>query len=67
MKTMRNSKTILLVVVALVAALAVLPAAAQAKNHSSIKYPELPEFKVTKPEIYTLPNGLKAGFRQGGV
>ena len=36
-----------------------LPAAAQAKNHSSIKYPELPEFKVNKPEVYTLPNGLK--------
>jgi predicted Zn-dependent peptidase len=59
MKTMRNSKTILLVAIALVAALAALPAAAQAKSYKSIKYPELPEFKVNKPEVYTMPNGLK--------
>ena len=56
---MRNSKTILLVAVALVAALAAIPAAAQAKNYKSIKYPDLPDFKVVKPEIYTMPNGLK--------
>ena len=56
---MRNSKTILLVAVALVAALAAMPAAAQAKSYKSIKYPDLPEFKVSKPEIYSLPNGLK--------
>jgi predicted Zn-dependent peptidase len=45
-------------ITALVALLA-LPAPAQVKNYQDIKYPKLPEFKIPKPEVFTLPNGLQ--------
>lgn len=40
-------------------ALLALPAAAQVKDHRDIEFPELPEFKIARPEVHTLDNGLK--------
>jgi len=43
---------------AFVAALLALPAAAQVKNYSKIKYPPLQEFVIPKPSVFTLGNGM---------
>ena len=37
----------------------VLPAFAQVKDWKDIRYPALPEFKIPKPETFTLKNGLR--------
>ena len=47
-----------LIAAALLAVLAT-PLAGQVKDHRDIKYPELPEQSVPRPEIHTLDNGLK--------
>ena len=38
---------------------AALPVMGQVKDHRNIKYPDLPELKPEKPQIFTLNNGLK--------
>jgi len=43
----------------LIVAAAVLPAAAQARAWSDIKYPALPDFPIPKPQVVDLPNGMK--------
>ena len=43
----------------LAVALLALPAAAQVKDHKAIKYPDLPDFKIPRPEVYDLDNGMK--------
>lgn len=43
----------------LLAVAAAGPAAAQVKRHTDIKYPKLKDFKIRKPEIYTMGNGMK--------
>ncbi|MCU0225423.1 MAG: insulinase family protein [Acidobacteria bacterium] len=48
-----------LAAVLLLAAAAILPAAAQAKAWSDIKYPALPAFPIPKPQVVDLPNGMK--------
>ena len=48
-----------LAAVLLLAAAAILPAAAQAKAWSDIKYPALPPFPIPKPQVVDLPNGMK--------
>ena len=45
-------------VAAALAALLAAPAAGQVKDYRKIKHPPLPEFKIPKPEIYTLDNGI---------
>jgi len=40
-------------------ALLALPTAAQVKDYKDIKYPNLPDFKIPRPEVYTLDNGMK--------
>ncbi len=32
---------------------------AQVRDYRELKYPAIPEFKIAKPQIYTLPNGMK--------
>jgi predicted Zn-dependent peptidase/outer membrane lipoprotein-sorting protein len=46
------------IVLTLLALLTALPVGAQVKSYKKIKYPELPEFKIPKPEVYTLDNGM---------
>jgi predicted Zn-dependent peptidase len=55
---MRNRA--LLAAFAVVAAVGLLaaPADAQVKKYQDIKYKKLPEFKITKPTKFTLPNGI---------
>ncbi|MBZ5638389.1 MAG: insulinase family protein [Acidobacteriia bacterium] len=43
---------------AALAALLAVPAAAQVENYKDIKYPPLPEFRIEKPAVYTLKNGM---------
>jgi len=42
----------------LAAAVLAFPTVAQVKDYRDIKYPELPEFKIPSPEVYTTENGL---------
>jgi predicted Zn-dependent peptidase/outer membrane lipoprotein-sorting protein len=46
------------IVVALLAVLVAPAAAKVAKDHTKIKHPPLPEFKIPKPEVYTMDNGI---------
>jgi predicted Zn-dependent peptidase len=39
-------------------ALLTVPATAQVKDHTKIKYPALPEFKIAEPDVYILENGI---------
>jgi len=55
--TARIAQRILLA--GLAAALAVVPAAAQAQRYTDIKSPALPAFVVPKPETFVLRNGLR--------
>jgi predicted Zn-dependent peptidase/outer membrane lipoprotein-sorting protein len=32
---------------------------AQVKDYRDLKYPTLPDFKIAKPEVFTLPNGMQ--------
>jgi zinc protease len=54
---MRSALKLVLLATTL-AAVAVSPASAQAKNYRDIKYPALPQFTIPKPETFTLPNGM---------
>ena len=56
---MKNQRSSLCLVAFLAVALLAPPAAAQVKDHTKIKYPKLPEFKIAEPEIYELENGMK--------
>jgi predicted Zn-dependent peptidase len=56
---MKKQRSSLCLVAFLAVALLASPAAAQVKDHTKIKYPKLPEFKITEPEIYELENGIK--------
>ena len=58
-KTRPTVPTLKLVTLLLIAAAAALPAAAQAKAWSDIKYPALPDFPIPKPQVVDLPNGMK--------
>jgi len=53
MKAIRHA-----IAIALLAALATLPAVAQVRDYKKIKYPALPEFEIPSPEVYTLDNGM---------
>jgi predicted Zn-dependent peptidase len=46
------------IVLAVLVVMATLPATAQVKDYRKIKYPSLPEFKIAKPEVYILENGM---------
>jgi len=41
-----------------VAAVLAPPAMTQVQDHRKIKYPRLPDFKIAKPEVHTLENGM---------
>jgi predicted Zn-dependent peptidase len=45
--------------VTLGAVLLVLPVSAQVDDHRDIKYPRLPDFKIQKPEVFSLENGMQ--------
>lgn len=44
---------------AALAALFALPVPAQVKDYHDIKYPKLPSFKIPRPTVFALPNGLQ--------
>jgi zinc protease len=46
------------VAVITLAVLLACPAAAQVKDHLKLKYPPLPEFKIERPQVHVLDNGL---------
>jgi len=46
-------------ILAVAGSLAQQMALAQVDNYRDLKYPTLPEFKIPKPEVFTLPNGLQ--------
>lgn len=48
-----------LLLTAILSALIGLPAVAQVKNYREIQYPTLPEFKIPKPTVFTLNNGMQ--------
>lgn len=54
----RQHRSTMLVVAAVVAALAIVPALGQAKDYRKIKFPELPAFDIPQPEVYELDNGM---------
>jgi predicted Zn-dependent peptidase len=58
-RTMKRDYSSLITAALVIAALAVAPAVAQVENHKKIKFPKLPEFKIAKPEVYDLDNGMK--------
>jgi zinc protease len=55
---MRATSLGVAIAAAALAAILAVPAAAQVGNYKEIKYPTLPEFKIEKPTIYTLKNGM---------
>jgi predicted Zn-dependent peptidase len=56
---MRRGICRIAILAGIAAAVVAAPAIAQVKDHTKIKFPQLPEFNVAKPEIYELDNGMK--------
>jgi predicted Zn-dependent peptidase len=56
MKQMRTSLGFLTLVVAILAS---APGVGQVDDYRDIKYTELPDFEIPRPEVFTLENGLK--------
>lgn len=53
-----RSKTVPLAVAALAAVILAPSVLAQAKDWRKIKYPKLPEFKIERPVVFTMENGM---------
>ncbi len=55
---MRKNASSLVLILAVAAVLAALPAAAQVTDYKDIQYPPLPQFKIEKPTVFNLKNGM---------
>ena len=58
MRQPKFARTSLAPLALLAAVLLAAPLVAQVKDHKDIKYPSLPDFKVEKPQVVTLENGM---------
>jgi hypothetical protein len=56
---MMHKKAIVGFLMLVVAVLVSAPAVSQVKDYRDIDYPELPEFEIPRPEVFTLENGMK--------